>query len=274
MSEWRSEYDPETHGRGIDQRQPPSNAVGSQQDHRQASQPYGQLTPQPGSGGPPTLPYGQPLHDPWEASQAYGQQDYQPTSQPYRQPPQQANSQQEPYPLLLPHGQSRRRHRRPLAGRLGKGKLAAIAAGGFALLLIIISVAIQGGKGAPAGDTSPTASSAAHATSAASKSPTPTAAPKTTAVATSEAAAPSRPPSSSAAPSSPPSSSAAARTTPAATPSQTSAAAVSCQPLNSTGQCYQAGDSCPAADRGQSGVDANGNAITCENKHGWRWELS
>ena len=188
----------------------------------------------------PTPPDGQPRHDPWAASQALGQEPY-PSPQPYGRPPQ--------------------HHRRP-AGRPGRWKLGATVAGGIAALLIVISVVAQGGKGTPSGGPSPTASIAAHETSTASKSPAPTAARKTTAAATSEAAAPPSP-----SPSSP-----VARTTPAAAPSQSPATAASCQPLSSTGHCYQAGESCPAADHNQSGVDGNGNAIICKNNHGWRWE--
>jgi hypothetical protein len=63
-----------------------------------------------------------------------------------------------------------------------------------------------------------------------------------------------------------------AKATPAASPSQAATTAAACQPLSRTGQCYNVGDSCPAADHNQSGTDAKGNVITCVNNHGWHWQ--
>ena len=66
---------------------------------------------------------------------------------------------------------------------------------------------------------------------------------------------------------------------PAAAPSPapappTTAAPAGCYPTTSGGNCYRAGELCPDADHGQSGVAGNGEAITCEDNDGWRWEPS
>jgi hypothetical protein len=66
-----------------------------------------------------------------------------------------------------------------------------------------------------------------------------------------------------------------AQTTPAAAPPPpppASAAPVSCQPLTNGGNCYEPGEFCRASDHGVSGVAGNGEAITCEDNDGWRWE--
>jgi hypothetical protein len=270
MSEWRPEYDTETHGRKTGKWQPPPLPGAPQQDYQQTSPPYGQH-PEPDSGWQPTQPYGQPQQDPWVSSQAYAPDDRQ-ALEPHERRPQQATYQQQQQPF-------RQRHRRPPAGRPGKWKLAAMAAAGIAALLLVISVAAQGGKGTPSGGAPPTANITAHGISTAS--PALTAGHATTAATSKAGAQPSPPPSPggtqttpAAGPSSPPGSSGVAHTTSAATPAQTSAAAAGCQPRSSAGQCYAVGDSCPAADHNQSGAAANGNAITCKNNHGWHWENS
>jgi hypothetical protein len=66
-----------------------------------------------------------------------------------------------------------------------------------------------------------------------------------------------------------------AQTTPAAAPPPpppASAAPVSCTPLTNGGNCYEPGEFCRNADHGASGVAGNGEAITCEDNDGWRWE--
>jgi hypothetical protein len=45
-----------------------------------------------------------------------------------------------------------------------------------------------------------------------------------------------------------------------------------CHPLTSAGNCYEPGEFCPAADHGMTGVAGDGEAITCEDVNGWRWE--
>jgi hypothetical protein len=47
-----------------------------------------------------------------------------------------------------------------------------------------------------------------------------------------------------------------------------------CSPLTSGGNCYEAGEYCRNSDHGSSGVAGDGDAITCEDNNGWRWEAS
>jgi hypothetical protein len=53
--------------------------------------------------------------------------------------------------------------------------------------------------------------------------------------------------------------------TPAPTPT-------ACYPTTASGGCYEPGEYCPVADYGTSGVAGDGEAITCEDNNGWRWE--
>jgi hypothetical protein len=56
-------------------------------------------------------------------------------------------------------------------------------------------------------------------------------------------------------------------------PARTSAAAAgSCHPLTSSGNCYEPGEYCRNADHGAQGVAGNGEAIVCRDNAGWRWE--
>jgi hypothetical protein len=48
----------------------------------------------------------------------------------------------------------------------------------------------------------------------------------------------------------------------------------SCHPLTNSGRCYEPGEFCRETDHGASGVAADGEAITCEDNNGWRWEPS
>lgn len=65
-----------------------------------------------------------------------------------------------------------------------------------------------------------------------------------------------------------------APTTPA--PTQTSATvstpSTSCYPLSDEGTCYEPGEYCRDADEGTSGIAGDGEAITCEDNDGLRWE--
>ena len=65
-----------------------------------------------------------------------------------------------------------------------------------------------------------------------------------------------------------------APTTPPAVAPSTSAAPAGCHPLTNSGKCYEPGEFCRAADHGASGVAGDGEAITCEDNGGWRWEPS
>jgi hypothetical protein len=65
-----------------------------------------------------------------------------------------------------------------------------------------------------------------------------------------------------------PTTSAAAATPPApATPA-------GCHPLTNAGSCYEPGEFCRDSDHGVSGVAGDGEAITCADNDGWRWEPS
>src|SRR5437773_2666816 len=50
--------------------------------------------------------------------------------------------------------------------------------------------------------------------------------------------------------------------------------ASSCYPLTNSGNCYEPGDYCRAADHGASGIAGDGEPITCIYNNGWRWEPS
>ena len=51
-----------------------------------------------------------------------------------------------------------------------------------------------------------------------------------------------------------------------------SSAPPSCYPLTDGGNCYEPGEYCRDDDHGMSGVAGDGEAITCEDNDGWRWE--
>jgi hypothetical protein len=57
-------------------------------------------------------------------------------------------------------------------------------------------------------------------------------------------------------------------------PAPTTAPAESCHPLTDSGKCYEPGEYCRDDDHGVSGIDADGDAIQCEDNDGWRWERS
>jgi hypothetical protein len=67
---------------------------------------------------------------------------------------------------------------------------------------------------------------------------------------------------------------AAPSTEPAAAPTQASATPASCYPTSDEGTCYEPGEYCRDDDHGTSGVAGDGEAITCEDNDGWRWEPS
>jgi hypothetical protein len=58
---------------------------------------------------------------------------------------------------------------------------------------------------------------------------------------------------------------------PSTAPPATTAPA-SCHPLTNGGHCYQPGEDCRNSDHGLSGVAGGGEAITCKDNDGWRWE--
>jgi hypothetical protein len=59
-----------------------------------------------------------------------------------------------------------------------------------------------------------------------------------------------------------------------AAPRQTQAAQPSCYPISDEGTCYEPGEYCRDDDHGASGIAGDGEAITCADNDGWRWEPS
>jgi hypothetical protein len=62
---------------------------------------------------------------------------------------------------------------------------------------------------------------------------------------------------------------------PAPAPAPTTAAPPApsgCYPKTDSGGCYEPGEFCRTSDHGVSGVAGDGEAITCEDNNGWRWE--
>lgn len=61
---------------------------------------------------------------------------------------------------------------------------------------------------------------------------------------------------------------------PAVTTPPPVAAPTGCYPISDEGTCYEPGEYCRYDDEGTSGVAGDGEAITCEDNDGWRWEPS
>jgi hypothetical protein len=59
---------------------------------------------------------------------------------------------------------------------------------------------------------------------------------------------------------------------PAVAPTQPAATPAGCHPISDEGTCYEPGEYCREDDHGTSGVAGDGEAITCEDNDGWRWE--
>ena len=72
-------------------------------------------------------------------------------------------------------------------------------------------------------------------------------------------------------PTTPPTTQAIAPPTTAAPPPPTSTP-TGCYPTSSSGSCYKAGQLCPNAYHGTTGVAGNGEHIICLDNNGWRWE--
>jgi len=60
----------------------------------------------------------------------------------------------------------------------------------------------------------------------------------------------------------------------AAPPPPASTTPAGCHPLSNAGNCYEPGEFCRNTDYGASGIAGDGEAITCEDNNGWRWEPS
>ena len=143
------------------------------------------------------------------------------------------------------------------------------------ILLAIIGIATGCGKTTPTGNTSPIASGSLFASPVGSPSVTAAPASKAKAKAKAKARAKAKPrrtvaptaaaPVKSKAPAPPPPP---PTTAPAAAPSTPTG----CHPLTDGGNCYEPGEYCRDDDHGVSGVAGDGEAITCEDNDGWRWE--
>jgi hypothetical protein len=146
-------------------------------------------------------------------------------------------------------------------------KAALITLGALVLMFVIGLASSHSTKATPTGNASAAATSTP--THAATSSPTPHAGkakktmkkkkprPKKT---TSPAVAATPPP---------------AATTPSTVASSPAAATpAGCSPLSNEGTCYEPGEFCRNSDHGMSGIAGDGEAITCEDNDGWRWEPS
>ena len=47
-----------------------------------------------------------------------------------------------------------------------------------------------------------------------------------------------------------------------------------CRPLSNAGNCYRPGQTCRKTDHGASGIDQDGEPITCQEANNWRWTRS
>jgi hypothetical protein len=136
-------------------------------------------------------------------------------------------------------------------------------------LVVIIALTNHSGR-SPVAATAPAKPAAtAPAKSATPKALAPKATPKPT-----KPAAPTAPASTTEAPASQaqaPASPAPAQSTQPTTP-PAAATPAGCYPLSNEGTCYEPGEYCRNADHGISGMAGDGEAITCEDNNGWRWE--
>ena len=145
-------------------------------------------------------------------------------------------------------------------------------------LLMIVGLAVLGASAKPA-STGATCSRAVHVKPSgyahASTSGSNDRGPATSAPAA--VAAPPRAPSAAGprrrrAPAAPPTVQAPAQPAPVSKPPPPPPAKPGCYPLSNEGTCYEPGEYCRKADHGTSGVAGDGEAITCEDNDGWRWE--
>jgi hypothetical protein len=203
---------------------------------------------------PPEWRYGQRKDETRQwYDQGYGQQG----APPYRQ--------QSPYQQQSHAGPvrpSQRGQSWPARHKVLTGALSSAA------LLIIVIAAVNAGKP----PSSPGNGTTADLTTSASATPTASAAaPASAAVTTSAASAPAA--SAPSEDASQPAVTAPVPTAPAAVVvPPTAAAPASCTPLTNGGKCYEPGEYCRDDDHGASGVAGDGEAITCEDNDGWRWE--
>lgn len=143
-----------------------------------------------------------------------------------------------------------------------------VSAGLLALIIIGAAAAPSSTPSQQTGATTPTPA-ATQAVPVATQTTSPTPSPATTTAAptrtvtTTRAAPTHRAPTTQAAPTH------TVATTQAPPPPPTSA--TGCYPKTSSGNCYRAGEFCPARDHYATGVAGNGESIVCEDDNGWRW---
>jgi hypothetical protein len=59
---------------------------------------------------------------------------------------------------------------------------------------------------------------------------------------------------------------------PATTAPPPAATTAGCYPVSNAGTCYEPGEFCRNSDHGVTGRAGDGEAITCADNNGWRWE--
>lgn len=239
-----------------------------------------QTRPLPGNEQGPPLPYqpqqsyGQPRQPSSRPDPQYGTPPGQPPYQghpqyqqtPYEQPYQQAQSYgQQPGP---PSG-----HRgRPARKSWPRRHKVLTVLGSLALILVIVGIA--SGKTKQAGNASAVATTMPIRTTIPTPThhaTTPRVVPAKAPVAT-QAATPPPAPTTRAPVSTTPKPTATAHA--AAPPPPPATTPAGCRPRTNGGNCYEPGEYCRDADHGASGIAGDGEAITCEDNDGWRWEPS
>jgi hypothetical protein len=230
------------HGRNGQRGQEPGDDGGWQPPEWRYAQPDDQ-------GLDPGRQY-QPQQGPWNAASGARYSPSFSPSQPPHMPPRQPSQRGKSWPA---------RHK-ALTGCLA-----------FVALIIIIVAANSGrSPSSPGSGTTAGLTTTASATAATAPSPH-----VTQAAAAVQKSHPKKTTQATSATSQAPAPSAPAQTPPAAVAAPpVSAAPASCHPLTNGGNCYKSGEYCRDSDHSVSGVAGNGEAITCENSGGWRWEPS
>jgi hypothetical protein len=228
----------------------------SGQQHGRKGQP-GQEPGYDGGWQPPEWRYGQQTGDARDGQRRDAPGQYQPQQGPWnaasgaRYSPSFSPSQP---PHMPPRQPPQRGKSWPSRHKALTGCLALVA-----LIIIIIIVAANSGGSPSSPGSGTTAGLTTTASATAAKAPSQHVTQAAAAVQKSQAPAPPAP----------------AQTPPAAVVAPpVSAAPPSCHPLTNGGNCYKPGEYCRNSDHGVSGVAGDGEAISCENNDGWRWEPS
>ena len=241
-----------TSTRSISRRCGPTRAIRCMKSANSSSTAIQRIISRKSKGTPP----GQPPYQ--------GHPQYQQT--PYEQPYQQAQSYgQQPGP---PSG-----HRgRPARKSWPRRHKVLTVLGSLALILVIVGIA--SGKTKQAGNASAVATTMPIRTTIPTPThhaTTPRVVPGKAPVAT-QAATPPPAPTTRAPVSTTPKPTATAHA--AAPPPPPATTPAGCRPRTNGGNCYEPGEYCRDADHGASGIAGDGEAITCEDNDGWRWEPS